>query len=89
MAKGEELGVRPRRRRPAHLNSRFQTNPLIELYLRPKIRIGIEKRALVLCVNNMNASVSGRESLNGGAKSGCDLLEIDIFDGKKSVRAKN
>ena len=33
---GEELGVRPRRRRPARLNSRFQTNARIELYLRPK-----------------------------------------------------
>jgi hypothetical protein len=47
VAKGEELGVRPRRRRPARLNSRFQTNALIELYLRPKIRIGIEKRSSV------------------------------------------
>jgi hypothetical protein len=37
----------------------------------------------------MNASVSGRESLNGGAEPGHDLLEIDVFDGTKSVRAKN
>jgi hypothetical protein len=37
----------------------------------------------------MNASVSGRESLNGAAEPGRDLLEIDVFDGTKSVRAKN
>ena len=40
-------------------------------------------------VDNMNASVSWRESLNGAAESGRDLLEIDVFDGTKSVRAKN
>jgi len=27
----------------------------------------------------MNASVSGRESLNGAAEPGRDLLEIDVF----------
>jgi hypothetical protein len=43
----------------------------------------------VLSVDNMNASVSGRESLNGAAEPGRDLLEIDVFDGTKSVRAKN
>jgi hypothetical protein len=37
----------------------------------------------------MNASVSGRESLNGAAEPGRDLLEIDVLDGTKSVRAKN
>jgi hypothetical protein len=37
----------------------------------------------------MNASVSGREALNGVAKPGRDLLEIDVFDSAKSVRAKN
>jgi membrane dipeptidase len=37
----------------------------------------------------MNAGVSGRESLNGAAKPGRDLLEIDVFDGTKSVRTKN
>jgi hypothetical protein len=37
----------------------------------------------------MNASVSGREALNGAAKPGRDLLEIDVFDGTKSVRTKN
>ena len=37
----------------------------------------------------MNASVSGRESLNGVAEPGRDLLEIDVFDGTNSVRAKN
>jgi hypothetical protein len=40
---------------------------------------------LVLGVDNMNAKVSGRESLNGVAESGRDLLEIDVFDGTKSV----
>jgi hypothetical protein len=44
---------------------------------------------LVLSVDNMNASVSGRESLNGAAEPGRDLLEIDVFDGAKSVRAKH
>jgi hypothetical protein len=44
---------------------------------------------LVLSVDNMNASVSGRESLNGAAEPGRDLLEIDVFDGTKSVRAQN
>ena len=44
---------------------------------------------LVPGVNNMNASVSGRESLNGAAEPGRDLLETDVFDGTKSVRAKN
>jgi hypothetical protein len=40
-------------------------------------------------VDNMNTGVSGRESLNGVAEPGRDLLEIDVFDGRKSVRAKN
>src|SRR5215475_12805610 len=44
---------------------------------------------LVLGVDNMNAIASGRESLNGTAEPGCDLLEIDVFDDAKSVRAKN
>jgi hypothetical protein len=44
---------------------------------------------LVPSVDNMNASESGRESLNGAAKPGGDLLEIDVYDGTKSVRAKN
>jgi hypothetical protein len=42
---------------------------------------------LVLSVDNMNTSVSGHESLNGAAEPGCDLLEIDVFDGTKAVRA--
>lgn len=37
----------------------------------------------------MNASVPGREPLNGGAEPGRDLLEIDVFEVTKSVRAKN
>jgi len=44
---------------------------------------------LVLSVDNMNAKVSRRESLNGAAEPGRDLLEIDVLDGTKSVRAKN
>ena len=43
----------------------------------------------MLSVNNMNTSVSGRESLNGVAEPGRDLLEIGVFDVTKSVRAKN
>lgn len=37
----------------------------------------------------MNAGVSGRESLNGPSEPGRDLLVIDVFDGRKSMRAKN
>jgi hypothetical protein len=37
----------------------------------------------------MKASVSGREPLNGVAEPGRDLLEIDVFDIRKSVRANN
>ena len=52
--------------------------------------IAIDDRVqLVPSVDNMNASVSGRESLNGAAEPGRDFLEIDVFDGTKSVRAKN
>ena len=40
-------------------------------------------------MDNMNASVSGSESLNGVAEPGRDLLVIDVFDGTESVRAKN
>lgn len=44
---------------------------------------------LVHSVDNMNAQVSGRESLNRAAESGGDLLKIDVFDGTESVRTKN
>jgi hypothetical protein len=37
----------------------------------------------------MNTKVSGRESVNVAAEPGCDFLEIDVFDGTESVRAKN
>jgi hypothetical protein len=37
----------------------------------------------------MNTKVSGRESVNAAAEPGRDLLEIDVFDRTKSVRAKN
>jgi hypothetical protein len=36
----------------------------------------------------MKTSLSGREPLNGAAEPGHDLLEIDVFDVIKSVRAK-
>src|ERR1700748_128405 len=48
-----------------------------------------DRDQLVLSVDNMSASVSGRESWSGAAEPGRDLLEIDVFDGTKSVRAKN
>ena len=44
---------------------------------------------LVLGVDDVKASVFGRESLNGAAEPGRDLLETDVFDGTKSVRTKN
>jgi hypothetical protein len=37
----------------------------------------------------MKASVSGRETLNGAAEPGRDLLEVDVFEVAKSVCAKN
>jgi hypothetical protein len=40
-------------------------------------------------MHHMNASVSGHESLNGMAEPGPDLLEIDVFDGAKSMRTKD
>ena len=43
---------------------------------------------LLLSVDNMKTSLSGREPLNGAAEPGCNLLEIDVFDVRKSVRAK-
>ena len=50
---------------------------------------GDDRVQLLLGVDNMNASVPRRESLNGAAEPGRDLLEIYVFDGTKSVRAKN
>jgi len=44
---------------------------------------------LVLSVDNMKASVSGRESWNSAAEPGHDLLEIDVFEVTELVRAKN
>ena len=44
---------------------------------------------LVLRVDNMQTSLSGREPLNGAAEPGRDLLEIDFFDVTESMRAKN
>jgi hypothetical protein len=37
----------------------------------------------------MKTSLSGSKPLNGAAEPGRDLLEIDVFDGTESVRAKN
>src|SRR5580698_888522 len=45
--------------------------------------------ALVLGMENMEAGVSGCESLNGAAEPGCDLLETDVFEVTKSMRAKD
>ena len=44
---------------------------------------------LVYGVDHVKASLSWREPLNGAAEPGLDLLEIDVFDVTKSVRAKN
>ena len=44
---------------------------------------------LVLSVDNMKTSLSGREPLHGAAEPGLDVLEIDVFDVRESVRAKN
>lgn len=43
----------------------------------------------MLSVDDMKTSLPWREPLNGTAEPGHDLLEIDIFDVRKSVRAKN
>ena len=48
-----------------------------------------DRHQLVLSVDNMDTKWSGRESLKGAAEPGRDLLEIGVFDGAKSVRAKN
>ncbi len=40
-------------------------------------------------MDNVNAGVAGRERLNGVTKPASDLLKIDIFDGGKSMPAKN
>ena len=39
-------------------------------------------------MDDMNADLSWRESLNVAAEPGRDLLETDILDGRKSVCAK-
>ncbi|SPE22620.1 hypothetical protein SBA5_350017 [Candidatus Sulfotelmatomonas gaucii] len=44
---------------------------------------------LVLGVDNMSPKVSGRKSVNCAAEPGRDLLEIDVFDRTKFMRAKN
>ena len=43
----------------------------------------------MLGVIDMKTSLSEREILNGAAEPGPHLLEIDVFDVTKSVRAKN
>lgn len=40
-------------------------------------------------VDNVKTGLSGREVLNGVAEPGPDLLEIDVLDFTKSMRAKN
>ena len=44
---------------------------------------------LMLRMDDMNADLPCREPLNVTAEPGRDLLETDIFDVTKSVRAKN
>ena len=44
---------------------------------------------LVLRVDNMNTKVSRRKSVNAAAEARRDVLEIDVFDRGRSVRAKN
>src|SRR5262249_10804796 len=44
---------------------------------------------LMLGVDNMKTSLSGREPLNAAAEPRSDLVETDVFDVTKSVRAKN
>ena len=44
---------------------------------------------LMLGVDNVKAGVSGRESLNSTPEPRCDLLVTDVFDVRKSVRAKD
>ena len=39
-------------------------------------------------MDNMKTSLYEREPLNGTAEPGRDLLVIDVFDVRKSVRAK-
>jgi hypothetical protein len=82
------------RRPPLHseLESAPGSHPCIALssYQAPSLYGSRDGRLqLVLSVDNMNTKVSGRESLNGAAEPGRDLLEIDVFDGTQSVRAKN
>ena len=68
----------------------YQAHARGKAYTALFIRAPEEDRVqLVLSVDNMNTSVSGRESLNGAAEPGRDLLKIDVFDGAKSVRTKN
>src|SRR5215471_6414579 len=43
----------------------------------------------VFSVDNVKTSLSRRKPLNGAAEPGRDLLEIDVLDVTKSVRAKN
>ena len=56
---------------------------------RPATDYMLLENDLVLSVNHMNTKVSGRESVNGAAEPGRDLLETDVFDVTESVRAKN
>jgi hypothetical protein len=39
-------------------------------------------------MDDMHAGVSGRESLNCAAEPGRDLIEIDVLEVAKSMRAK-
>src|SRR5262249_32095768 len=83
-------GLRPRPRFPRNL--RVQSVPQPVHFEARRILIPCAPLLaawLVLGVDNVKPGVSGRELLNGAAEPGPDLLEIDVFDVTKSVRAKN
>ena len=93
--RGPRAGYRPASSRSGALFIRRTRNSEIDTRYATcgaslkKITSVIERVQLVPGVDHVNAGVSGRESLNGAAEPGRDLLEIDVFDGTKSVRAKN
>src|SRR5215831_10759675 len=63
----------------------IQVRPLVGTFVLAYVGCAV----LVLSVDNMKTSLSGCEPLNGAAEPRRDLLEIDVFDVTKSVRAKN
>jgi len=49
----------------------------------------VSVRALPLGVDNVKTGLSGRESLNRVAEPGRNLMETNVFDVAKSVRAQD